>query len=254
MLDRTAPGEARARPLADFDTIYATDLAWVPKCWTLCGDAHCCGFSRHRARFRLVGGGRGIELPLLPGEYDYLRASGRIAQFGAHERRVVPYGFGRWRIAMESIVTERPGCACAHDRRLTVCRLYPVIPLFDTDGRVTGTRRLGVYDALEEIDGGDRICRVETTTFAEFDKLLAVAAAIARDPRAAFHVSAYALALDHVAGRVRSAVEARPGSAFAAFERLFLTGRLIDHDVLGQALADKAEAFAERHGDRFMLP
>ena len=238
----------------DFDVIQATDLVYVPGCWKLCGDAHCCSFSRHKARFKFIGKSPGQELPLLPGEYAYLKSKGLLAQFQDHAYRAVTYAFGSRSILMESIVSKRQNCACDHDTRPTICRLYPVLPVFDVEGRVTGIDRVGIYDQLEDLDGGPRICQVETMPIDELRKLLTVTAEIARDPRALFYMIAYKRAHDHVLGRVKALRGEREISAFSVFETGFMRNALIDHAVLGEELGTLADAFETRYGSAFALP
>jgi len=238
----------------DFYVIQATDLVYVPGCWQLCGDAHCCSFSRHKANFKFVGKAPGQELPLLPGEYAYLTSKGLLAQFQDHTYRAVPYTFGSRSILMESIISRRPGCACDHGTRPTICRLYPVLPVFDVDGRVTGVDRVGIYDQLEDLDGGPRICKVDTLPVDELGKLLTVTTEIAREPRALFYMIAYKLAHDHVLERVRALRGERAVSAFSVFETGLMRSALIDHAVLAEELGALADQFEARYGADFALP
>ena len=57
-----------------FDRIYATDLVYAPDCWKLCGNAHCCNFSRYKSQMSILGHQRSQEIPLLPGEFDFIRS------------------------------------------------------------------------------------------------------------------------------------------------------------------------------------
>jgi hypothetical protein len=241
---------------AAFDTIYATDLVYVPACWKLCGDAHCCSFSRHKARFKLIAQTPGQELPLLPGEYGYLDARGYLAQFGDHDHRVIEHRFGAGsrRLVVETIISRRAGCACEHATRPTICRLYPVFPVFDVDGRLVDVDRVGIYDALEALDGLPRICQVDTVPTAEWRKLLTVTTAIADDPVRVFYVMAYKIAHDHVTARLPMLKGKRPLSLFAVFEGALLRGKLFDLPALNATLDALADAFEARWGERFSLP
>ncbi len=97
---------------AAFDKIYSTDLVYQPDCWQLCGDAHCCNFSRYKAKFKLIAKNHFQELPLLPGEYDYLETRGCLTQFSDFEHKVIEYTLDHRSIQVESIVSRRPNCAC----------------------------------------------------------------------------------------------------------------------------------------------
>lgn len=238
----------------DYASIYATDLVYLPGCWQLCGDAHCCSFRRHKARFRLIGTKPVQELPLLPGEYAHLRENGFLAQFQDHEHRVLDYAFGTRSLRLESIVSRRPGCACDHGTRPTICRLYPLLPVFDMDGHLTGVERIGIYDALAEMDGQEKVCQVDRMSFSELEKFLAIAATIARDPRALFYVAAYRLAHDHVRQRLAELKGDGAASFFSVFESSLLRGKLVDHAQLGAKLAALADTFEARYGREFSLP
>lgn len=232
----------------DFNTIYATDLVYVPGCWQLCGDAHCCSFARHKDRFRLMGARRAQELPLLPGEYAYLEEHGYLDQFGGHDHRVVDYAFGQRSMRIESIVSHRPGCACAHATRTTVCRLYPFLPVLDADRRLLGVERLGVYDVLEDLEGAGHICQVENIPAAERPKFLAITDIISADPLGLFYVTAYRLAQDHVRSRLVTLKGDREVDYFSVFEMGVFRQRLVDHDALAVILTDVAAALEDRYG------
>jgi hypothetical protein len=239
--------------MVDFERIYATDLVFRPECWKLCGDAHCCTFGRHKARFALIGRNAAQELPLLPGELDFLQATGRLARFAAHEVRRAEYRFGPYRLGLDSLVIAEAACGCEHGARTTVCRLYPVQPVLDIDGRFVGIERLGIYDQLESLDGDTTICRIDAVPLAELPKLLAIVDAIVADPAALFHVMAYDLAHRHVRARVAARRGDRPTSAFRVFETMFLKQELIDRAELDRTLGDLAVRFAARYGAAFSL-
>jgi hypothetical protein len=232
----------------DFDTIYAQDLVYVPGCWQLCGNANCCSFSRQKDRFRLLGGNRAQELPLLPGEFAYLQGRDLLGQFGDYQHRVAEYRFGSRALLIESLISRNPGCACAHATRTTVCRLYPFLPVFDLDRAVVGVERLGIYEVLEELSGESRICQVDMIPEGERSKFAAIAGAIGADPVAAFYVDAYRLAQTHARRRLLEFKGGRPADIYSVFEMAVLRQRLIDHAGLAADLEAHACALEERHG------
>ena len=238
----------------DFDIIYGTDLVYVPGCWQLCGDAHCCSFSRHKSRFKLLGRAPGQELPLLPGEHEYLKRNGYLDQFQDHKYRAVPFRFGNREIVIETIFSRRQGCACDHSARTTICRLYPILPVFDLDGRLVGVDRVGIYDQLEDLDGQERICKVDTFPVSELEKLLIVTREIAREPRALFYISAFKLALDYVRERLVMLKGEQTASYFQVFENSVVRNLLIEQDVLADKLNALADAFEARYELEFKLP
>jgi len=237
-----------------FDRIYSVDLVYQPDCWKLCGDAHCCSFSRHKARFKLLkGDGKPAqELPLLPGEFDFLSERGWTAQFRNVTRRTVVYCFGPGRVVYDTITSDRPGCACDHDTRTTVCRLYPLLPVFATDGRLLGTEPLGLYEELERIDGLEPACRLETLPFPQLNLYLELANAIASDPVLLFHTMAYRIVKHHVAARLEAARGETGSSSFSLFERALLRRKIFDHEAIKAELAILWAVFAERHGTAFL--
>src|SRR5882724_160116 len=107
--------KARENGVAGFEQIYATDLTFVPDCWKLCGDAHCCSFSRYKAKFRMIAKTPFQELPLLPGEYEFLAAKGWLKQFEPFEHRVIEFPIDAGVMKVESIISKKPHCACEHN-------------------------------------------------------------------------------------------------------------------------------------------
>jgi hypothetical protein len=238
----------------DFEAIYAIDLVYVPGCWKLCGDAHCCSFARHKSRFRLLGARPAQELPLLPGEYEFLRGKGYLTQFPEHEHRAYEYAFEGGVIRTDTIVSRMDRCPCQHDIRPTVCRLYPLVPVYDAAGSVVSVHHGGVYEALERLEGLEPACRLEAIPFDELRKFLAVAALIGRDPSALFHISSYVIALRHLETRLAQLrAEGNAAGAFALFERNLLRSRLFDHALLSEELMALADAIELACGEPLTL-
>jgi hypothetical protein len=240
--------------LSPYEQIYATDLIYVPGCWQLCGDAHCCSFSRYKARFKLIARTPFQELPLLPGEYEYLQGKGWLRHFGEYEHRVVEYPLGRRVVRVEAIVSRRLNCACDHATRPTICRLYPFLPIFDIHGAITGVEPIGIFEIMEELDGAQVACRVNSIAPEELRKLLTIARVIGGSPRLLYYVCAYRLAKQHVRDRLVELRGESDTSAFKVFENALLRNRLLAHDRLGGALSQLAERFDERYGSAFHLP
>lgn len=230
------PAAARAF----FDRAYATDLVFEPDCWKLCGDAHCCSFSRHKARFEIIQAPQ-QELPLLPGEWAYLVERGWNAQFGEHTATQHRYELDGYTIEWTSMVSQRPMCACDHGTRTVVCRLYPLLPTFASNGNITGTAPLGMYEELEILEGLPRACRIDTIPTDQHELFLDLAGDIAAEPVWRFALIAYTAAKRHVFDRL--AARRDPAvSAFKQFEMALFRKRLFDHDALRaelqQALID----------------
>jgi len=250
--------DLRALEAADattlFERLYAIDLVYQPDCWKLCGDAHCCSFARHKARFRLLGSGKFQDLPLLPGEYEFLQAKGWDGQFRDFERRRTPYDFGPATVWMDMVATRQPGCACAHDTRTVICRLYPLLPAFDLDGRLVGTEPISVYDELERLDGLEPACRLAALPFDQIALYLGICGLLASDPVILFHLAAYRAAKAHVFRRLAEDKVRTGKSAFTLFEGAFLRHRLIDHAELKADLVALHASFERRYGGRYAAP
>jgi hypothetical protein len=239
--------------LSLFDEIYSADLRYRAECWQLCGDAHCCSFARYKSRLRIVARTPFQELPLLPNEFEYLAGRGWLAQFGDYDHKVVEVPLRAGTMRVESIVSRRVGCACDQATRPTVCRLYPLLPIFDLDGRVVGTESFGVYEALEEVESLEPACRLTSLPFEELQKFHRIAAAIGRSPVALFYAMAYRLTKAHVRERVREAKARSDADAFLVFARLLMRQRLTDQPALLAELDALAEQFRVRYGAAFAL-
>lgn len=238
-----------------FERLYDIDLVYQPDCYKLCGDAHCCSFARHKQHFRILGKRAFQELPLLPGEYAFLAARDQLRQFGEFERKASAYPLGDGRaLCVDSIVSYRTGgCVCEHATRPIVCRLYPLLPVIDEVGRVSGIEPFGVYEELERISEQAPACQIQSLPLAQLELFLSVCRLLAEEPLISFHLAAYRLAKRHVAARL---AQARKGqeNVFAQFEWALLRKRLFDHDALRSELCGLAERYRAHWGERFELP
>ncbi len=172
MTNATTKNAATLR--GSFECIYSTDLVYVKDCWQLCGDAHCCNFSRYKSRFRLMGQTPFQELPLLPGEYQFLEQNGWLTQFGDYDLKATEYELSDVKLKIESIISRRPNCACDHATRPVVCRLYPLLPVFDIEGTCINTEPMGIFEELEQIAGLSQACQLRSLPFDEMEKFLAI--------------------------------------------------------------------------------
>ena len=234
-----------------YERLYQADLTYTADCWKLCGDAHCCSFARHKARFRLLAQTGAQELPLLPGEFDFLTSKGWDRQFGDYERRVVDYDFGGGVVRLDAVASRRPRCACDHDTRTVVCRLYPLLPVFDVGGRLLETEPLGLYEELERLDGMAPACRVSELPLEQLNVFVKVCALLGSSPVLLFHLAAYRIAKRHVREHLAQRKAATGKSAFTLFESAFLRRTLFDHDAMRLELAALHAAFVGHYGPRY---
>ena len=241
-----------------FDTIYATDLVYAPDCWKLCGDAHCCNFARYKSQMGVIGKQTFQELPLFPGEMDFLRARGFGADFGDFEHRVTEFPLTRGTMKIEVLVSRGKTCACQHDTRTTVCRLYPLMPRFDDDGQLSGVdTQFGMFEQIERLAVMPRACQVSSIPFVEMDKLLTICRAIGANPTHVFYVKAFEIAKAHAIAKIAEARRAVPTgrevSSFQIFQGLYALKQLLDPFVMRRQLDALADRFAERFGDAFSV-
>ena len=236
-----------------FDKIYSTDLVFIQDCWRLCGDAHCCNFNRYKSRFKLIAQTRAQELPLLPGEFEYLQNKGWLQQFGDFDHKVIEYSLDHRTLRVESIVSRRPNCACDHDTRPTVCRLYPLLPVFDIDGKVTGIDTFGIYEELEKMDDLEPACRITTLPLSELQKFLTICHEIGRCPLMLYYITAYRITKNHIFSRLNKARSGHHQTSFSLFEKSLIRNLLIDHPELKHQLASVADTFKRRYRGAFLL-
>jgi hypothetical protein len=236
---------------AIYEEIYRTDLVYVRDCWKLCGDAHCCNFSRYKKRFRMIARTPFQELPLLPGEYEFMRAKGWDTQFGEFEHKVIEFPLDDLVLRVESIVSLREGCACDHATRPTICRLYPLLPVFDAQGQLSGTEPIGIYEELERIGGLAPACQLTTLPFDQLQPFLTMTSALSRSPLLRFYLEAYRRTKRHVALRLDARAQASPDNIWQVFEGAFLRRTLTDAPALRDELNALARAFTDRYGTGF---
>ena len=239
----------------NFERIYTTDLVFQPDCWKLCGDAHCCSFQRYKKKFRLIGSPPGGQLPLLPGEYDWLRTQGFLGDFREHEHRVVTHTFGGRSLQIETMVAKEAHCQCSQATRTTICRLYPLLPIFDEAGRVIGANPVfGSFELLEELQQLERACKVTQIPIGELNKFLVISEEIGRDPVALYYAHAYSLTMQHAKQRLPALhADRKDSDYFSTYEMSMIRSRLIDWVELDTELAALAERFEHRYGATFKL-
>lgn len=242
-----------------FEIIYSTDLVYRQDCWKLCGDAHCCNFTRYKSQFKLIRS-HAQELPLLPGEFEFLERNGWLSQFGDFDHKVSTYPAGPYEFRAESIVSRRAGgCICDHDTRPTICRLYPLLPVFrfaNPTGpavTLTGVERAAIYDDFEQAAQLPMACQLDALPFDQLPAFLRIAETLSANPAHLLYLEAYRLTKAHVAARVaarwqESRTRRAATTVFQSFESGLLRQQLIDHTELGAQLGTLASSFATRFG------
>src|SRR5688500_3170845 len=101
---------------AALDLIYSLDLVYRPECWKLCGDAHCCHHSRHKAKLPMPGAPY-TDLALLPGELSYMQRRGLLIQYQSYEVQELRLPLSRGELRVQSLKIPGQMCPCKHDIR-----------------------------------------------------------------------------------------------------------------------------------------
>ncbi|MGL5077353.1 MAG: hypothetical protein ACRDBG_16205 [Waterburya sp.] len=238
--------------LSQFERIYQTDLVYIPDCWQLCGDAHCCSFARYKKKFKIIARTPFQELPLLPGEYEFLNSKGWLQQFGDHDRKIIEFPIEGYSLKIESIVSRKPNCACEHNIRPTICRLYPLLPIFDITGQLIGTEPMGIYEEMERIAGLETACKLTSLPFDQIDKFLAIIVELSKNPIHLYYLEAYRITKQQVSKRLAARCSSSKRDVFTAFESGFIRQNLLDSEWLRTELSELARRFKARYGDRFI--
>jgi hypothetical protein len=177
-----------------------------------------------------------------------------VRTFGDFEHRVIDYPLNSGKIKADFIVSRNKNCACEHSTRTTVCRLYPLLPIYDIDGKMTGVdRHFGIFEEIEQIDGIERACKITNVPFDEVSKFFDIATEIGKSPKAVFYITAYSMAKAHARQQLAMGKKTSGMSALALLERAFLSRRLLNQDVLRPQIEALAVKFKQHYGERFVL-
>jgi hypothetical protein len=237
---------------AAYDAIYATDLVYEADCFRLCGDAHCCHFDRYR-RFGPPAD-RGVQkLPLLAGEHAYMAERGHLAQYDEPrlETTCIEGRAGRYRFDL--LCVKAPGrCPCDHARRPTVCRLYPLQPLFEPGAGLVGVDpNFSFFEEIETLGGTPRACPLTALPFTQLALLLRICGAIAGSPRCLFSMMAQELSKRLFRERLLASMASQGTDVFTALGTLMRTGEFVEKEVLAAALDALLGRFRAVYGPGF---
>ncbi|MDA1301064.1 MAG: hypothetical protein O2868_13410 [Proteobacteria bacterium] len=227
-----------------FDKIYSTDLIYVADCWRLCGDAHCCHFSRYRSA---SPSDRGLQkIPMLLGEYEYMQSRGYLDQYPSVELETQEIRSTDFEFRFETLSIPTEGCPCEHNIRPTMCRLYPLMPVFTPEqGLVDVDTESTPFEVVETLSNSPRACQVDAIPFAQLSKFLAICAAIQSAPRLVFSIMAYRLAQNTFREKLQSTMRDQNITVFEALARLSMRNELVDQPALAtglQALSGQFES------------
>lgn len=172
-----------------FDQIYQIDLEYQPACWKLCGDGHCCHHTRYRDNIR------GVQiLPLMPGELAYMQERGLLKQYSnpkiTSER--FEFNFGPIQFDQLQVDLKNGGCPCIHGMRPTICRLYPVLPIFDPQQGIVGfDDKFTIYEEGEAFYKLPQACKITSVPFSQLNQFNSFLKVLASEPLFMFYLTVY---------------------------------------------------------------
>jgi hypothetical protein len=241
-----------------FDTIYGIDLVFEPGCWKLCSDAHCCHFSRYKS----AGAPAFHEIPLLPGEWQYLNTTGHIHQYEDSRQLRLEVSLDTGTLTYESLRIPGRQCPCRHELRPTICRLYPLLPMYSVSAGLIGVdTKMTLFDVIEEVLELPRACRIAAVPLSELQKFMALARALGSEPVLMFHLMAYKRVKDQLRDTLMKMVAAagRPsGSPGEVADRITtlqrdLVVKTVNWGAVKADLNQLGNDFRQRHGPSFTL-
>jgi hypothetical protein len=226
-------------------------MVYGAQCWKLCGDGHCCHFSRYRP----PGDDAVQEFPLFDGEFEYMQRHDLLSQYQQFEPQLwhIELDIGDYEFTTLRIQANG-ACPCDHQRRTTVCRLYPLLPQFELGKGLCGIdSRFTIYEEAEVLGKLPRACQISQLSFADMEKFLRMAAAIYAAPRCLFSVMAYAIHKQHVVARLASDMVFSRRRVHHSLYALEQQGTLLDKDTLREELNALGKTFSEYFGADFTL-
>jgi len=250
--------DLRLEGLTDWARLFGTEFISRDRCWETCGGGYCCKPFRIQQHFAFLRR-EGVELPLLPGEYHFLRRGGLLQTgfedaMSRHEIRL-PNGLS---FPIYRTVCRLDGICSDHSHRPMVCRIYPMAPVPDLDGRLERLEPTALIDLhWTRLVQGKNPCTITTLTPEELDRYHELSAELFRDPVNIFYLKAaslYKTAIrEGLETRYPQLLELPEADFFRAWERLLVMGKLYrTQDVLAQ-LVDLSDALSARWGDAFSL-
>lgn len=125
----------------DWESIYSREFIFFEKCYETC-DGYCCtsefdvNFSKRKS----------IVLPLLESEYEYYKTKGGITNFKNDKVSKETFKIRDKTFTIYFVYCDCFGLCSPHCMRPLVCRLYPVFPLVDFEGKIQGFYPISFLD------------------------------------------------------------------------------------------------------------
>lgn len=231
------------------------DGIFVADCWKHCG-SYCCKTNHAVQDFSLMKcGSAGMVFPLR--EYEFLKRNGLLQDGFENTARHWEYKIDAERDLTIRFVTAHCdlGGLCSNAKwRPLICKFYPLYPRVAAEGGAVESYTFGsIIDQYWDELGIEHPCWLYRNHGDEIDKTIRQTLAdVLSHPYLIFYLGAASIFVEHVArlreGRELALDFSDPRQFFRVWEVSYLTGQLIDQDVLRAELVSHYDAIAAHHG------
>ena len=123
-----------------------TVFAWEDKCWLTCNGGYCCGNTLPKDWNFRVFQHKGAAIVYIGEEYDWMMTNS-AAPMANMRRREFKFDFGGPKPLRAVVVDcDRMGLCEGCMIKPLSCRIYPFIPIFDTEGTLSDLYPGSMYD------------------------------------------------------------------------------------------------------------
>ncbi len=244
-----------AAQAVDWERIAQTEFLFEEQCWKQCG-GYCCSSGCAEFQFQLIPT-HGATVLYLAQEHAHLAARGQTPEHvpGTHavaQPLALDFGGPEPLVLMQLFCNLLGQCHGRFPRPLH-CRLYPFLPVFDAEERLTDLLPFSVFDATTHARGQTVACPLWSKRdeylrrWREAPELLAPL----RHPVFLLYFHAARHFHDLYVGRLMEQHDLLQleGAAFwKAWELAYLSGRLLDGERLRERVRNSYNTLVERHG------
>jgi len=246
-------------PIA-WERIHSQSFLFEDRCWTTCNGGFCCSNNHPDFQFQLIPT-RGTTIIYLEEEYEWLSRHGTVP--GPHTTGAVPntlsFDFGGPRpLSIIHIPCHLLGlCQGVIDKPL-LCKIYPMLPILGIDGELDDIYPASIFELTMGLIGAPTPCTIAAKRKHYFDswKNAPERLEALRHPYLIFHLQA----ARHYSDIYRVQLEANAklrgltGKDFwKRWELQYLSGQLIDTDLLAERIRGSYDALVGRYGE-FLMP
>ncbi len=244
------PGAVAGR--TDWAKIFASEFVSRPRCWETC-DGFCCTPTRVQRHFRFLRRS-GVDLPHLPGEYAFLKRTGRL-QAGYSEsftRHDLLLPNGRV-LPIYRAVCNLGGRCSDHAYRPVVCRIYPFMPVPTLDGTVERLEPTALIDLFwDDLEHAVAPCSIVSLTPAERTRYEALCRELFKDPVNILYFKAASIYKNAILRSVREQypelLSGPEDRFFSQWEKLLVFGKLYRPASVLETIAQVWDALEARLG------